>query len=465
MSGPPPAPEPPPEPPAIEPSTHDFRWQALFQRTREPLFVLNRRRRFLFVNRAWEQLTGVSAAEARGLVCLRRTPLSQDPPDLVVRSLCSPPPEVWKGKPGRSRRLLPGAEGAARWWDLDFLPLEDDQGLLCVLGKITVVSRSQPPGLPPLPDKLMALREGRVQGFGFDQLASSLPALQRVLEQVCLAGQSSVPVLLLGEAGTGKQWIARTLHYQGSRREEPFVALDCARLPSSLLAPLLLPRDKRAGKATYYLREPAYLARDLQKRLCDQLHEAGDSDGPRFLAGTCLNPVEEVRAGRLLEDLSCALSTLIIQLPPLRQRRADLPLLVERLLARIHVESVHRVTGLMTEAWEVVQAYAWPGNLRELHAVLQHACRHATGDQLEADHLPAALRLAVRLEQTPRPSPDKPLPLEKLLEEAERRLIQLALRKAKGNCSRAAEMLAIWRARLLRRIEALGIKERRKEEG
>jgi DNA-binding NtrC family response regulator len=91
--------------------------------------------------------------------------------------------------------------------------------------------------------------------------------------------------------------------------------------------------------------------------------------------------------------------------------------------------------------------------------VLQHASRHATGDHLEVGHLPAALRLALRLGETAGPSPDKPLPLEKMLEEAERRLIQLALRKAKGNCSRAAEMLEMWRARLLRRIEALGIKE------
>src|SRR4051794_31165659 len=101
----------------------DFRWQALFQRTRDPLFSLNRRGRILFVNQAWEALTGVSAARAGGLACTRRKPAEPGPPEEVLTHLLCPPPEVHQGRPGRARRLVPGAAPARRWWDVEFFPL------------------------------------------------------------------------------------------------------------------------------------------------------------------------------------------------------------------------------------------------------------------------------------------------------------------------------------------------------
>src|SRR5437773_2821570 len=139
-------------------SETDFRWQALFQRAREPVFLLNPRRRILFVNRAWEELTGVSAAEARGLQCLRRSSLPQDPWDVVIRAVCCPPQEVLQGKPGRARRLVPRTDSTPRWWDVEFLPLHEQAGLLCVLGKITPLPQEEAAPQPPLPEKLVALR-------------------------------------------------------------------------------------------------------------------------------------------------------------------------------------------------------------------------------------------------------------------------------------------------------------------
>src|SRR5437868_2649677 len=153
-------------------SETDFRWQALFQRAAEPFFVLNRRRRILFVNRAWEELTGVSAAEARGLQCLRRPSLPQDPWDVVIRAVCCPPQEVLHGKPGRARRLVPQADTAPRWWDVEFLPLHQKEGLLCVLGKIRPLPCEEVAPRPPLPEKLVALRERTAQRYGFEQLTS-----------------------------------------------------------------------------------------------------------------------------------------------------------------------------------------------------------------------------------------------------------------------------------------------------
>jgi transcriptional regulator with PAS, ATPase and Fis domain len=432
----------------------EFRWQALFRRALEPLFLLNRRRRILFVNRAWEELTGLSAAQARGLPCVRRPSLPQDPWDIVIRAVCCPPPEVLHGKAGRARRLVPRVHSTPRWWDVEFFPLHDQKGLLCILGKITPVPSEEAARYPPLPEKLMALRERMAQRCGFDQLASSLPAFERITDQVRLASQTRVPVLITGEPGTGKHWIARTIHHQGTMREGTFAALNCARLPPTLLAALLFREN-----GTTYLREPSRLTRDLQVQLCAAIRDSREGDGARILAGCTSDLPEDVRAGRLTEEFCCALGTLIISLPPLRERQADLPALVDRFLERIHSGKEQPVLRLTPESWDLLRAYSWPGNLRELYTVLRSACQHTSTDRIEPSHLPAKLRLAVRLEQTPAPMPDRPLRLDHILEEAERRLIVSALRRAHGNRSRAAELLSIWRPRLLRRMEALGIKE------
>jgi DNA-binding NtrC family response regulator len=159
----------------------------------------------------------------------------------------------------------------------------------------------------------------------------------------------------------------------------------------------------------------------------------------------------------LLEELHCALGTLVIALPPLRERAADLPRLVERFLERANAEDERRVIRLTSDAWDVLRSHRWPGNLRELYAALQSARGHSQGDSIDASDLPAPLRLAVRLERTPDALPERPLVLDDLLAEAERRLLVLALRKAQGKKGRAAELLAIWRQRLVRRMEVLGI--------
>ncbi len=144
-------------------------------------------------------------------------------------------------------------------------------------------------------------------------------------------------------------------------------------------------------------------------------------------------------------------------MPPLRERQADLPSLVEGMLERACSGREARVTSLSADAWTLVRGHNWPGNLRELYAVLRDACGRASSNQLRAADLPAELRRAVEREQrTPQPA-ERPLPLEQLLEEAERRLILLALRRTRGHKARAARLLSIPRPRLWRRMVKLGI--------
>jgi DNA-binding NtrC family response regulator len=474
-----------------------FRWQALFQHVHEPLFVLNRRRRLLFVNRAWETLTGVPAAEARGWICSQRGTSGT----AVARAL-APPPEVLEGKPGRARRHVDQvAEGAPPWWDIEFFPLRGADGLLCIIGKITGALLTPVAGFTPMPDalrrlrdrlarelpdneaaklwdpdKLVALRDRVAEQFRLDLLNDNLPALRRVAEQVRLACSPSCGggVFIVGEAGTGKHWLARAIHQHGPSRDRAFAALDCAHLPPVVLADLLFGAGglwRRPGIGAIYLKEPSRLSHDLQVRLRDEIEEMAppdrtDSPRPRFIAGSRANPRDEVIAGRLLDSLHAVLTTLVIELSPLRERLADLPSLVERQLARLNTSrsGATAPTALTPAAWELIREHRWPGNLRELHDVLASSHARAAGAHIDSADLPAYLRQAVSLERTPAAAPDRPMPLDKLLEQAERRLIEVALQRARGNKSRAAELLAVWRPRLVRRMEALGIPQNPKSE-
>jgi DNA-binding NtrC family response regulator len=171
-----------------------------------------------------------------------------------------------------------------------------------------------------------------------------------------------------------------------------------------------------------------------------------------LLAGFADDPRAEVLAGRLLEEFHCLLSTVTIHLPPLRERLADLPWLIDGFLGRTAPLYERPITGLSAEAVDVLRSYRWPGNLTELYEVVRGACFHAQGARVELADLPYHLRAAMA-------PAERTLPLDSLLEQVEARLIRLALRLTRNNKTRAAELLAIWKPRLLRRMEALGIKQ------
>jgi DNA-binding NtrC family response regulator len=424
------------------PASETFAWPGLLQHSPEPIFLLNQHRRILGVNRAWEELLHIPAEEARGLSCGPRQPSA------AVRVLC-PPPEVLDGKPGRVRRQVSGPGLGRQWWDVDYLPVQDGKGRLRILGKITAVAHEAAADAAPLPRRLAALGERLDQRYGWEGLASLTPRMQRVADQVRLASGGRTPVLIVGEPGTGKAWVARTIHHQGETRTQHFATLDCAGLPPAALEGALFGDGgllDNPATGTIFLKDVARLPRDHQDRLAAWLSEPGPGR-PRVIASGGAELAEAVPAERLLERLHCALSTLVIAVPPLRDRPADLPGLVERFLG---------LAALSPATWEVVRAYGWPGNLRELFTVLAGARRRAKAAAIDAADLPAYVRLAVQAEAAPAPA-RRPLPLDHILEQVERRLMALALRQARGNKSRAAELLSIWRARLVRRAEALGI--------
>lgn len=452
-----------------QPAPPSYRWQDFFQRAAEPLFLLSRDRRILFVNAAWEALTGLSAAQARGLLCTARARPEAEALAWLAR-LLAPPQEIARGDPAQARRRAAGPS-VKGWWEVQFFPLRGEDGLLGVLGKIHPVPSESSAARDSLPPAALTAQHEMRQRFRWDSLAGEGPAFRRAVSQARLAAETRAPFLIVGEAGTGKHWLARVVHQQGTGADGPFAALygalPTACLERALFDPAGLLRPGGAG--CVYLREPAALPRDVQARLCDEIGAAQEAPAPRprprLMAGCRGDPEADVVEGRLAGELFHALGTLIIHLPPLRGRPEDLRALAERLLRMASERTGGRVSGLRPAAWEVLQAYSWPGNLREFFLVLASGCLAAKGDRIDVPDLPAYLGRAVARAQAPAAPVDRPLPLDRLLEETERRLIRLALSRCGGNKSRAADLLGVWRPRLLRRIEALGIQDPRDAEG
>ncbi|HEY1859604.1 MAG TPA: sigma 54-interacting transcriptional regulator, partial [Gemmataceae bacterium] len=281
----------------------DFRWQSFFQDAAEPLFLLSRRRRILFVNRAWETLTGWSGAQVRGMLCSRGGTDRADPLENLARALC-PPPGVLHGKTALTRRPAPARSTSPPFWDLAFSPLQGPDGILGILGRVQAVTQeAHPTGSQAA--QLVALRERVVHRHRLDLLPQTTPAERRLAEQARLASRCDAGVLLVGETGSGKHWLARTIHFEGSLRNRTFVALDCLRLPAAALADFAFGENgllRRAMVGTLYLRNLPALPRDLQERFAVFFRESA-GNGPRVIGSCRTDPALEVRAGRLLEEL------------------------------------------------------------------------------------------------------------------------------------------------------------------
>jgi len=417
------------------------RGERLWQAAAEPIFLVNAQRRLLYANPAWEQVTGVAFAEARGRVCRRRSAASAVEHLEQVLSALAPPLEAMQSRPCQTRRRAPGK--ALAWWEIDYFPWSDAECVQGILGKLRVI-QDVGPAHAALPEKLVQLRSRTQRPYTLESWASDAPAMQRLIVQLRLAAQTRLPALILGPPGAGKTWAARTIHQLSAERESFFAAFD-ARLPAAALAELLASsRSLRLG--TLFLRNVERLPRDAQALLVQRLETESSEQEPRLLAGSAADLDVEVRGGRLLPELHCRLSALTLHVPALADRLADLPRLLDSFLPRASEAAKREIHSVSAAALEQLRRHAWPRNLRELFDVLVQACQRASGEQIGADDLPFYLR------NMPVP-PEKPMPLDETLAKIERRLIELAMRLAQDNRTRAAELLAIWRPRLVRRLE------------
>ena len=287
-----------------------------------------------------------------------------------------------------------------------------------------------------------------------------------------------VSVIIQGETGTGKELVARAIHELSGRTKGPMEVLDCGAIPPNLIESELFGHEKgaftgalagrpgafeRAHGGTIFLDELGELRLDLQPKLLRvlenrEVRRVGGNDvievDCRVIAATNRDLVKEIQAGNFREDLYFRLSVITVQLPPLRQRRDDIPLILKQALADPELVGKHGKKRFSAEALGLLMSYAWPGNVRELMNVLSHVLTFSEGEEVLASHLPPRVRGQAR---------EGPLPFnehlsfkdakEQLLENFEREYVTSVLTRCEGNLSRAARESGLHRKSIERLVK------------
>ncbi len=306
--------------------------------------------------------------------------------------------------------------------------------------------------------------------YRVENLIGQSPGMVAIYKLVARVAGLDTTVLLEGETGTGKELVARAIHYASPRADARFVVVDCTALPDTLFESELFGHERgaftgavqsrrglleMAGAGTVFLDEIGELSLPLQAKLLRALQErvirrvGGNESVPidaRVIAATNRDLRKRVEEGAFREDLFYRLNVVTITVPPLRERRQDIPLLAQHFLAKYAALTGKRVQALAPETLERLMAYDWPGNVRELEHALEHAVALASSEVLLPTDLPPAL--------TGRPQPPPSLPARRMtLDELKRWYVQSVLEETGGNKVKAAEILGIDRRTLYRILE------------
>ena len=336
--------------------------------------------------------------------------------------------------------------------------------------------------------EVRVLRRQLQERGSFGRMVGSSPEMRQIYQLLEQAAPTPASVLVSGESGTGKELVAQTLHQLSERANQPFVPLNCAAIPDTLLESELFGHEKGAftgaiarrqgafelaNRGTLFLDEIAEMTPATQAKLLRVLQERKfrtlggireQAVDIRVVAATNVDPPEAVRAGKLREDLFYRLNVFAIQLPPLRDRKTDIPLLVQAFLREFNQRSGRTIAGVSDRAMQLLMAHDWPGNVRELHNVIERATIVAKGDTIDNTdlsplpsgglmiHPPPAAAVALGAPAASS-SPHAPQPAKgtggvvvgpgTTVDEAERQLIHLTLEHTGGNKTRAAEMLGM----------------------
>jgi len=324
------------------------------------------------------------------------------------------------------------------------------------------------------------LREELVQKYAFTGIIAGSPAMESVLNTAGRVAQSRASVLIRGESGTGKELVARAIHYNSPRAARPFIAVNCAALNEHLLESELFGHEKGAFTGADRLRHGRFEAADggtlfldevgdippgMQVKLLRVLQERSFERvggtlpievDVRIIAATNRDLEESIRAGTFREDLLYRLNVVTLEMPPLRDRRDDIAPLAQHFTSRFAEENHRPAMTWSREAWDIMQRYGYPGNVRELENIIQRAVILARGEVITTDDLPPAMR---NLPSEPQADPladisDLPGKVDRL----EKELVLEALRLHSGNQSRAAGQLGLSERNLRYRLKKWGIK-------
>ncbi len=322
------------------------------------------------------------------------------------------------------------------------------------------------------------LREQLDEKYGMENMIGDSPPMREGFETIRQVAPSRATVLIQGESGTGKELVAHAIHRLSPRRQGPFIAVHCAALSPTLLESELFGHERgaftgaverRAGRfeladgGSIFLDEVSEIDPSVQVKILRVLEERRfervggretlESD-VRLIAATNRDLQRMVEEKKFRDDLFYRLHVVVINLPPLRERREDIPLLAQSFLASFSKENNKPVEGLTSEAMEILMRYDWPGNIRELKNAIERMVVLSRQNKLTVRDVPAAIREQTGESPSTRSKPDMSL------EDAEREHILKALEAQGGNRSRAARQLGISRRTLHRKLNQYGIRER-----
>ena len=428
------------------------------------VFTVDRDRRIRFFNRAAEIITGFPAAEAIGRPCR----------DVFRAGVCA------------AGCTLDEVERTGKQIVNRAVTILDRQGqsvLVSISAAVLRDGEGQPIGGVETFRDLSAeeeLRRRIEKTYTFHDIVSRHPKMHDLFAILPDIAESDVTVLIEGGSGTGKELIARAIHNLGPRKAKAFVAVNCGSLPDTLLESELFgyrkgaftdARQDKPGRfdlargGTIFLDEIGDVSPALQVRLLRVLQEktyeplggtASVRADVRIVAATNRHLADRVREGAFREDLYYRLNVLRIELPPLRERRCDIPLLADHFRRRLNAETGKNVEALDDQVIQVLMRYDFPGNVRELENVLQHAFVLCKGSVIRLKHLPPEL-----LSRAGPAEADHPLSLVEL----EKRVIREALQMNGGKRSAAARQLGIDPSTLYRKMKRYGLKDSRTAAG
>jgi DNA-binding NtrC family response regulator len=449
----------------------------LFQAARQPIYLLDEELTIVFVNRACEEWLAAPQSLV-GRRCAYHSSLAATGLDALAAGLC-PPPEVLAGNIAVATVSRGDENGRPSVRRARFMPLGLEAE--CLLGVLAIVDAvDQPPaavdGDPAagglreaepsvLHEQIRRFRQEAAARYRADRLIGDGPAMRLARRQVELASQARASVLLIGPPGSGRRHLASAIHY-GVNPPSPellattLVPLDCALLGADLLeevaaavtrARLL---DDKTAPGTLLLHRVDEISSDMQVELAGLFVRRPLNWRLMATAGEPL--AELARRGKFRDDLAAALSTIVIELPSLARRREDLPLLAQLFLEDLNAVGNRQIGGFTPAALDLLDGYAWPGNLDELAEVVAESHRHVAGRKIDVADLPERLRLVSQAAAHPHRT-EETIVLSEYLGRVERELIRRALARAKGNKSRAARLLGLTRPRLYRRMVQLGL--------
>ncbi len=440
-----------------------------------PVFLLSAARKVVFFNSGCERLTGWFSDEVVGQACDYNSNADPATVESLANSLC-PPPEVFDGQPARVPAYFAHRDGSTVARLLRFFPLKDDAGRVeSVLGLVTPIE--QPAKLATesparqLHAELAALRLSLRQKFGVNTIVCQSATMLRVLQQITLARSTTGAVHLQGERGTGKEHIARLIHYESERRGHSFVPLECAKLPALQLKQTLqrllksdrddTPPSGSLQPGTLYLADVDHLPRDLQAIVVATFRPPGNTQNPvlRLMSSSTSDLRQAVDDDRLMHELFYLLTPLQIELPPLRHRADDLLPLAQSFLEQSNRGSEKQLAGFDDDVTARFQEYNWPGNVDELIAVVEESWAACDTSTIRISDLPFRFNMGFDAQAVGPVIRPKPRPLEPFLLEVEKQQIQAALQACRNNKTKAAKLLGITRPKLYRRMQVLGIED------